>query len=401
MSALRVLILEDDQDIIDLIQSVLEPDFECYSAPNGDIGLDAAIHGEPDLIICDIMMPVMDGREFLRRLRLVPGLESIPVIILSALTSRDHIRDGYALGAALYVPKPIEPKRFRRNLEMFVVDHELKVRPKRMSLAELRHKTFKASATPPPPRRQQAAFLMPDLTHTSTPIEFTSEGLLRNPHPPRDPERGASQPTAKTFSSLRPSAPARPPLRAAASGSPAGGDPSARSDKGGARSVVGQKIRMMIIEDDMDTCQLLKAEFERDHDVLIANDGVAGVEQAVKYKPDIFVIDGILPRLNGFQVTTMLRKHRDFFRSPIILISGKATPRDRQHAERLGVTHFIAKPFTGAQMRRLVEETEQRSDFSVHKDRVDMKVIRLEKLQHLETHRTQRNFRADAVENSY
>lgn len=394
MSVLRVLILEDDQDIIDLVRSVLEPDFECFSATNGEAGLDAVIHGEPDLVVCDIMMPVMDGREFLRRLRLVPGLERIPVIILSALSSRENIRDGYASGALLYVPKPIEPKRFRRNIEMFVVDHEIKPRSKRLSIAEIRSKAFGATHAA---RRSHAAFLMPDMTHSASPFEFTSEGVLRQPRSagPTAP-RPEPVPAGPRFSSLRPGQSGPSPT------TPAAGTDSAHA--AASRPIphgAVPRVRMMIIEDDLDVCQLIKAEFERDHDVLIANDGVTGVEQAVRYKPDIFVIDGVVPKLNGFQVTAMLRKHREFFRSPIIFISGKATPRDRQYAERLGVSQFIAKPFTGDQLRRLVADVEKRADFTIHKDRADMKVIRLEKLQHLETHRTQRNFLADAVEHNY
>src|SRR5688572_7144752 len=109
MIAIRVLILEDDEDIIEPLPSVLEPHYECYTAGNGMEGLQQAAAGQPDLIICDIMMPVMDGWEFMRRLRLQSDFNNIPVIFLSALSKSDHIRDGYSLGAALYFTKPINP----------------------------------------------------------------------------------------------------------------------------------------------------------------------------------------------------------------------------------------------------------------------------------------------------
>ena len=76
MNPIRVLILEDDEDIVELLKSILDQEgYETISAENGMEGLQMAEAGEPDLIICDIMMPQMDGWEFMRALRTRPAFQ--------------------------------------------------------------------------------------------------------------------------------------------------------------------------------------------------------------------------------------------------------------------------------------------------------------------------------------
>src|SRR5436853_3478281 len=130
METVRVLLVEDDPDILNLLQTALEPTFECLKAANGLEAVQMALAGEPDLIVSDIMMPAMDGHELIQRLRKDPVFSNIPVIFLSALGSPDHIRKGYNLGAALYLTKPIDPARFRRNVELFISDHGIQSRMK-------------------------------------------------------------------------------------------------------------------------------------------------------------------------------------------------------------------------------------------------------------------------------
>ena len=78
-------------------------------------------------------MPVVDGYEFITRLRKEERYNELPVVFLSALGTRDQIRKGYDLGAALYLSKPIDPTRFKRNIELFIDDHGIKARKKQAS----------------------------------------------------------------------------------------------------------------------------------------------------------------------------------------------------------------------------------------------------------------------------
>lgn len=81
--------------------------FNIRRAGNGQIALDEIANSKPDLILLDIMMPVMDGFEFLSRIRSNPDTADIRIIILSALNSNDDIVRGYQLGANDFITKPI------------------------------------------------------------------------------------------------------------------------------------------------------------------------------------------------------------------------------------------------------------------------------------------------------
>ena len=346
MGAIRVLIIEDDNDIIDLVRSVLEPDFECFTAGNGMEGLQQAVRGEPDLVICDIMMPVMDGWEFMRKLRAMRGYAHMPVVFLSALSSRSHIREGYELGISLFQPKPIDPQRFRRLIEMFVKDRGIVARPKRLDIKRVRQLGF--------------------IQETPTPK-------------PSAPEPSATRPPA---SSARQAAPAPIP-------SPIAGAPTLPRIEISMPPPPPPDVmpRVLIVEDDPDSSGMVHAALKADFEVIETRDGITAIDLAVRYKPDIFIIDGMLPRMTGYQLTVMLKKNREFYRTPIIFISGKATSRDRDYVARLGVMDFMAKPFSGDQIRRLALSVTRRADFTVRTDRIPSAQVRLEQLQRLETHR--------------
>src|SRR3712207_5379595 len=80
-----VLVVDDDPGILDVLEQALEAEgYRVLMASNGAEALDRAARGAPDVTLVDLMMPVMDGPTFVRRLRQMPGGAAIPVIILSA-----------------------------------------------------------------------------------------------------------------------------------------------------------------------------------------------------------------------------------------------------------------------------------------------------------------------------
>ena len=104
MGAHRVLVVDDDPDIRDLLVTALVDDgYEAESARNGRDALDVLDRFEADVVILDLMMPVMDGWTFAARMR---ERWSIPIVVLSA--ANDIVRDAKRLGAADVVPKPFD-----------------------------------------------------------------------------------------------------------------------------------------------------------------------------------------------------------------------------------------------------------------------------------------------------
>jgi DNA-binding NarL/FixJ family response regulator len=104
----RILVIEDEPEMRRNITTVLRLEkFEPLAAENGRAGVAAARQERPDLILCDIMMPEMDGHGVLAALRADPATASIPFIFLTAKGEKADIRSGMNLGADDYLTKPV------------------------------------------------------------------------------------------------------------------------------------------------------------------------------------------------------------------------------------------------------------------------------------------------------
>lgn len=101
-----VLVIDDNSDIRALVSTLLKDDYLVLTAPDGAKGLKMAAKYVPDLIICDVMMPVMDGLECCRRLKAEPATSHIPVLMLTACSMDEQRIQGYECGADGYLSKP-------------------------------------------------------------------------------------------------------------------------------------------------------------------------------------------------------------------------------------------------------------------------------------------------------
>jgi len=105
----QVLIIEDNTDIRENIVEILElADFTVLQANNGKIGVDLALRNKPDIILCDIMMPDLDGYGVLYMLNKNPETATIPFIFLTAKAERVDLRKGMEMGADDYLTKPFD-----------------------------------------------------------------------------------------------------------------------------------------------------------------------------------------------------------------------------------------------------------------------------------------------------
>jgi len=104
-----ILLIEDNADIRENTAELLElAGFVVHTAANGQLGVAQALAARPDLVICDIMMPVLDGYGVLQIFNLHPRLAGVPFIFLTAKTERTDLRRGMELGADDYLTKPFD-----------------------------------------------------------------------------------------------------------------------------------------------------------------------------------------------------------------------------------------------------------------------------------------------------
>lgn len=120
MKRQRILIVDDDPDILDVLELTLSDTFDVTTAPNGAEGLKKARAGNFDLIMTDYMMPVMTGPEFCRELRKDLLLSHLPIIML---TGKADVRDmvtGINSGTDDYIVKPFEPESLLAKINMII-----------------------------------------------------------------------------------------------------------------------------------------------------------------------------------------------------------------------------------------------------------------------------------------
>lgn len=122
----NILLIEDNAEMAENISSILQlAKYNVVHAPNGKIGVDLAQQNHPDLIICDVMMPELDGYGVLHILNSDPDTASIPFIFLTAKADRSDFRTGMNLGADDYITKPFDGVDLLKVVEMRLKKNEL------------------------------------------------------------------------------------------------------------------------------------------------------------------------------------------------------------------------------------------------------------------------------------
>ena len=120
-----ILVIDDNNDIRQYEHTLLQDDYIVLEAADGKEGLDVAKKEVPDLVICDVMMPVMDGLEFTQNLKTHTATSHIPVIMLTAKNLEEHRAEGYEHGADSYITKPFHSKVLLARIENLLKQRKL------------------------------------------------------------------------------------------------------------------------------------------------------------------------------------------------------------------------------------------------------------------------------------
>jgi DNA-binding response OmpR family regulator len=113
----KILLADDEEDIKIVLRMFLESrGYQVCTAYDGLDALDQARNEKPDVVLLDIMMPLMDGFEVCRKLKADPATAQIPVIMLSAASHAESVQKGLNAGAMDYMIKPFEPEKLDEML---------------------------------------------------------------------------------------------------------------------------------------------------------------------------------------------------------------------------------------------------------------------------------------------
>jgi len=138
--------------------------------------------------------------------------------------------------------------------------------------------------------------------------------------------------------------------------------------------------RLLVVDDEPENRTALAEMFGGDYDVVTASDGLEALERAEQDKPDLILLDIIMPRLDGLQACHRLRQKEQTRAIPIVFLTSKNEPQTETFGLDLGADDFIAKPFNADVLRMRVKkrlaggstpisEVTQFGDFEVHWDR--------------------------------
>jgi DNA-binding response OmpR family regulator len=306
------MIVDDEEDIRTIIKGSLASKYEIVEAHDGVDALATLEIAEPDFVILDVMMPLMNGFETCDFIRRHPRYSETHVMFLSALNSREDIKKGYGVGANLYLTKPFDPPRLLKNVDYFFQETPPPFRKKKFSIQEV-HELQKSDALKV---AQAHASVGWDQERSSTATEA----------PAPQPTKGAS------------------PL------------PS---------NPVDGKIRIVAADDDTDIRIFLRAVLEPQYEVVLAVDGLEAVDKITTYQPDLIILDAMMPRMSGYNLVQNLRRNARFTQTPVLFISGKATQRDRDYALKIGASEFLRKPFSPEELHSTLRNLTSPGHFQI------------------------------------
>ena len=122
----KILIVDDEPDLVQTLQDRLEMNgYNIITAGNGKEGLEKAIQEKPDIVLLDVIMPIMDGLEMLEALRKNPECKSCAVIMLTARSQRQDIVQAKACGIEDYIVKPFNLSEMIEKIENVLERHKV------------------------------------------------------------------------------------------------------------------------------------------------------------------------------------------------------------------------------------------------------------------------------------
>jgi len=109
--------------------------------------------------------------------------------------------------------------------------------------------------------------------------------------------------------------------------------------------------KILIIDDEMDFIDLLKARLEAEgYEIIAACDGAQGLEKAKEEKPDLILLDIMMPKMDGYQVCRFLKFDEAFKHIPIIMLSARSQAQDQKKGTEVGADAYVTKPFDNADL---------------------------------------------------
>jgi len=331
-------------------------------------------------------MPQMSGLELVQRLRVNPKYSNSPIVLLTARKKRADIMEGYQVGADVYLTKPFGINRLVRNIEVFEKKQGLIGQPKKYKVEQLENRDENGEIIKPVMTEVSAeesivdkplqAAVPPQAAITSQAPPPQTMVKSKDPVIPGQKQKGIvnrweDESIAKENIHLDPFSHAEPvdALRPMHGDNDSGESFQRASGSAAAESNSRSNVRILFADDDVNILQMANNLLGDDFELLEARNGLEAREMAQKYLPDIFIIDGIMPKMTGYQLCGVLHSMPLFQSAPIIFMSEKAKSHDKKYVQTLRVNRFIAKPFKPDDLMDAIYSITSDPNFKIHPTR--------------------------------
>jgi len=115
--------------------------------------------------------------------------------------------------------------------------------------------------------------------------------------------------------------------------------------------------KILIVDDEPNIIFMLSHRLKQSgYEVITAKDGQEAFDVAKKEKPDIIILDLMLPKMNGYTVCGLLKRDTNFSRTPIIMLTARAQSSDKKQGEEAGADAYIKKPFKSEELLNIIEQ---------------------------------------------
>ena len=120
---------------------------------------------------------------------------------------------------------------------------------------------------------------------------------------------------------------------------------------------MGERLRILLVDDEPSIVKMVGKRLEVEgFEVLIATDGQEGLAKAHAQSPDLIVLDLMLPKLNGYEVCTMLKQDARYQKIPVVLFTAKAQEKDEKLGMECGANTYVRKPFRAQELLEKIRE---------------------------------------------
>lgn len=149
------------------------------------------------------------------------------------------------------------------------------------------------------------------------------------------------------------------------------------------------KHKILVVDDEEDIISLLKYNLQKEgYDVISASDGIEAIEKVNQYNPDLVLLDVMMPKMDGWEVTKNIRLNKDLDSTTIIILTAKGSEIDEVYGLRIGADDFIPKPVSIPKLLariklRLKDKTSKKFENASTNDILKFKNIELNKLKHI------------------